>query len=250
MTNILPVRLGAEPLIDVIFEIRFTALSAVTDILPGFIYSAFGKSTKIEQLDISDLPRVMRDNDPNLKFAPLKRVITDEAVIGIGDRVLVIASKIPYPGWSKFKDIIFKVLSVVIQAEVVDTVQRYSLKYVDFIEAYSIEDQIKMISAEISIGKRKLVNQSFNFRMEVPENNIHHLLTIASSANIKNDNGGVLSGIVIDVDSIVNAGSVNFKGWCDEEFDSHLEDLHLKNKELFFECISEEALIKLEPEYE
>lgn len=250
MTEGLPTRLGAEPLVDVVFELRFSSSASAPDILPGFMYSAFGKHAKAQRLDVSDIPRPIRDQDQNLRFAPLTRVLTEEGSISIGDRVLVIGCKLPYPGWERFKGIIFKVLSVVKESGLIDSVSRYSLKYVDLLQVNSVEEQVRMINADIKIAGYKLKNQSFNLRIELNDDQAFHLLTVVSSANMKKEDGALLSGIVIDVDSIVRVENKAYDDWHENDIDSGLESLHKKNKALFFNCLSNEALEKLEPEYD
>jgi len=70
-----------------VFELRFASAIPVpaSVILPGVLYNMLKGDKCIEQLPISQLPKPIKDADPNLKFAPLSRVVWKGVFINIGD---------------------------------------------------------------------------------------------------------------------------------------------------------------------
>lgn len=69
MTQI-PKKLNKCPLVDVIFEIRFNPIVPQEVVFPMIYNQISNDFGKIESLPISQMPAQIRDNDPNLEFAP------------------------------------------------------------------------------------------------------------------------------------------------------------------------------------
>ena len=72
-----PKKLGREPLLEVIFEFRFSAKISATNILPAvFLKPSNGSNEnfKIDKLPSSEIPEFIRNQDPNLKYTPLLKI--------------------------------------------------------------------------------------------------------------------------------------------------------------------------------
>lgn len=245
----LPDKLKKEPLVDAIFELRFSSKSPASSILPGILFSTLPEEKVIEPLPAAQLPKQLRDTDPNLQYAPVVRLIWKEFFILISDRSLAVACKIPYPGWSKFKDAIIQVIQVLSGSSVVENIQRYSLKYVDLIPSNNIKEQVSFINFIASLGSHKLEKEVFQFRIDIPQDNYIHATQIVSSAGLTLNDGTKKEGIIVDIDSICNIGNQHFNDF-NKEIHEKLDDIHLKNKAMFFECITAETLKYLEPIYD
>ena len=96
----LPLKLGKEPLIEALFEMRFKATAPVSNILPGLLFTKFKGEKKIEKLPAAQLPEELRKVDPSLHYAPLLRIYWDRFMILTSDRSSGLACKMPYPGWN------------------------------------------------------------------------------------------------------------------------------------------------------
>ncbi|RLA10338.1 MAG: hypothetical protein DRQ52_11525 [Gammaproteobacteria bacterium] len=245
----LPVKLLKEPLVDVVFEFRFEGRESASSIIPGYLFAKLEGSDEIENLAASRLPKEMRLSDPNLKFSPLVRLRWSGVVISISDNSLIIGCNIPYPGWSDFKSNILKIVNHLSDIKIIDTVQRLSMKYVDLLEANSLQEQISLIDMSVKVGGHDLVDQKFSLRMEVEENNVISIFNIMSSATTISNNGDQKTGIIVDTDTIMNLPNFSFKKFL-SDMPENLEILHAKNKEMFFECILQKTLINLEPVYD
>ncbi|MES2366110.1 MAG: TIGR04255 family protein [Pseudomonadota bacterium] len=245
----LPKKLKKEPLIDAVFEIRFTSAFPVGGILPGLLFGKLGGNRVIEQLPMAQIPQIMRDTDPNLQFAPLSRLDWERFYINIGDRSVSVGFKHPYPGWSNFKPAITEVMDALKAADIVKSIERYSLKYIDLLPATSLREQVEFVNFSVTLAGHKLENEAFQLRLEIPKDNFIHAVQIVSSATATLHNGESRQGLIVDVDTIANQTGISF----DELFSGisdKLEDIHQANKKMFFDCLKASTVTALGPEYE
>ncbi len=249
MTANLPQRLHSVPLVDAIFEVRFaTAVPAmpVSSILPGVFFSKIQGEKKIERLPISDLPVQFRQADPQIRFQPLARLHFDGFAIAISDESVSLASKLPYRGWELFKKQILETLKTLTCSGVVGKISRYSMRYINILE--EMDRVSKRIDLEIKIGSRQLGSEPFQLRVEIPRDDLQQVITLGSPATVNlREGGGSRRGILVDIDvscSVITADP-----------DEHslcvkLDQIHNACKEAFFECITDEALEALGPQYD
>lgn len=156
--QILPKKLKKEPLIDGVFEIRFTSAFPAGGILPGMLYGKLDGNKTIEQLPVGQLPQAMRDADPNLQFAPLSRLDWERFYINVSDRSVSIGFKHPYPGWISFKPAITKVMEALKEASFIKSVERYALKYIDLLPATNLREQADFVNFDVTLAGHKLEN--------------------------------------------------------------------------------------------
>src|SRR5208282_1778742 len=137
----LPKRLKKEPIVDAVFEIRFISSTAASNVFPGFFFAKMRpQECKVDSLPVAQLPSQIRSRDPNLRYQPIMRINWDNFLILIGDTVLAIACKIPYLGWITFRERIVKVVELLSDTKIVQTLERYSLKYVDIVEGETLAE--------------------------------------------------------------------------------------------------------------
>lgn len=246
----LPSKLAKEPLIDVVFEMRFSSHVAVSTVLPGLLFSKLSGVGNIESLPISHLPQQIREMDPTLHFSPLNRIAWGKFAILVGDRSVGVGCSIPYPGWSDFKDAIERVFHVVNEAGLIKTIDRYSVKYVDFFET---GDDCALALSQFNIGLRigthDLRAENTVLRVEIPRSNFLHAVQVMTSATVQLPAIGARSGAILDVDTLSVAPVKDISIFA-IELSTLLDEIHLANKQMFFECLSENGLRNLEPQYE
>ncbi|MFW5954849.1 MAG: TIGR04255 family protein [Guyparkeria sp.] len=248
MSEQLPTKLDKAPLIDALFEIRFSGNVSVADALPGYLYSKLDGKKEFERLPISEMPKSLREQDPNLKYSPLTKLHWGDYVISIGDRSLSVACKMPYPGWAAFHEAIRTVVGFVKELDVIDSVHRFSLKYVDLLPSDDLKEQVSLIKADISVGGHELRAEPFHLRLEVSEKDLIHILTIASSAVVKGIDNVQRKGLIIDVDTIKSMDDWKGDDWVEGIF-SQLSVVKSCNKKMFFNCLREETIESLGPTY-
>lgn len=254
MIKKLPTKLGKEPLIDAVFEIRFSTTTSLALVIPGVLSVHLSGSKKFERLPASDLPQQIRDMNPDLNFLPSVKLTWDEKfAILVSEKSVAIGCLLPYLGWTSFLDAISNILKIFkanIQEDNLGGVERYSIKYVDFLEGHTLKEQVSFVDISLNIGKKvaELSESSFQIRLEEKRERFINILQIISSANI-NLQTGVKQGLVIDIDTINNTGNISFSDFY-SSFRDFLCEMHQVNKESFFSCLTEHAVKSLEPEYD
>jgi uncharacterized protein (TIGR04255 family) len=136
MVDKIPVRLKKEPLIEAIWEIRFSpAKPLVAGLLPGILFESSPKKfDNVVKLSFPNLPDFAMEHDPNLRYIPRIRLEGGNLSVQVGNRVLSLSCRRPYCGWSKFSSEIRQLIKVVRKTELIDRLERFSLKYIDLIE--------------------------------------------------------------------------------------------------------------------
>lgn len=243
----LPTRLGKEPLLDVLFEIRFKSKLPVSSILPGIIFSKFPQS-KMEQLPQSHLPQIVRQQTPELRYAPLVRVLGDEYAYLVGDNSFSISSLIPYRGWQHFKNKILESVDLLASTSLIDVVERFSLKYIDLIEI-STRPRSEILNASLQIGGKHFSDSNYQVQTELHRRDMIALIQIISSAKVQAPGTPDREGIIVDIDTIFQADEKNLDTLL-PDFASKIDTIHSFNKEVFFSVLSPKALELLEPIYE
>lgn len=245
----LPKKLKKEPLIDAVFEIRFTSVFVAGGILPGLLFGKLEGQKTIESLPMAQLPQAMRDADPNLLFAPLNRLDWGCYYVNVGDRSVSIGFKHPYSGWNSFKPAITKVMEALKDSNVIKSVDRYSLKYIDLLPATSLQEQVEFVNFDVTLADHKLKKEVFQIRLEIPREGYVHAVQVVSSATATLHTGETRQGLIVDVDTISNQLNISFDELLNN-FSDKLEAIHQANKKIFFDCLKPQTIDALEPEYE
>ncbi|MGN7971459.1 TIGR04255 family protein [Serratia sp. 22264] len=251
MKDQLPKRLGKEPLVNVVFELRFLTTLPLSNILPGMLYSKLG-CNGLFKTPHAEIPEIIRNDDPNLAFVPLVYTNWDNYQIHIGDRVIVLSCNIPYMGWGEFKKYILKLVSELNDNNfdaLVSGVSRFSLKYIDIIEAERGGDFSELINIDINMGGHELNLSSTQVRTEKNQDGILVIMQMAGQAQAILPDGKEKNGLLIDIDCINNKGNISFSEF-QKLFESDLEILHSTNKKIFFDFLTTKGITEMEPHYD
>lgn len=249
MVTRLPTKLHNEPLIDAIFEIRFSSKMPASVVLPGIFFEKLVGEKTIESFPLAQIPKQMRDADPNLKFAALSRITWSDFFVNVGDFSVSVSCKYPYPGWKKFRPAIIQAMAIVSASNIADKIDRYSLKYVDLFDGLNDEQRVSKFNLEVSLAGHKLNQEPYQIRLEIPKDGLLHAVQLVSSAKALLHNGTSRDGLVVDVDTIAKLDGVSMATLL-KGFPKKLDTIHAMNKEMFFNCLTREALSSLEPTYE
>lgn len=245
----LPTALKREPLIDAIFEVRLNARASLAEILPGALFSGSSDKPTITRLPAADFPQPLRAQDPNLKFAPLVKIEFANYTVSVSDQSYVVGCKLPYPKWPAFKQILINVTKRISESGIPGEIERFSLKYVNLIEAASLKEQLSKIQLDIKLGLATIDDHVMQLRAELHEDGLLHIISIASGAVANFEHGREAAGIVVDVDSIKNAKFASFSAF-DAELSEEIEQLRQSNKRHFFDCLTPGAIEEMGPIYE
>ena len=244
----LPTKLAKEPLVDAVFEMRFESDMPVSSIWPGILYSELSGAKSMESLPAVGVPKEFRDTDPSLMYAPLCKISWGDYWILIGDRVFAVASKVPYPGWDGFKKAILKIYSVVLRQDMIRFISRCSIKYVDILEGIPIRPA-DCFNLQLTLGGRLPHDNDFHVRLGFEEAGITHTLQIASEGKVRLDSGLLVSGPVVDADSVMTINDEDATAFL-QQLEVRIDVIHAANKCIVFDCLSAQALSYLEPSYE
>lgn len=248
MTN-LPKILEREPLVDAVFEVRLGGAPPLADILPGYLLHELGRGTKVTRLPAADIPRPLRADNPDLQFAPIQRLEWGQYFISFGDSNIVVSCKLPYPKWANFKAAILDIMGKIAKVELPGSVDRYSVKYVNLIQAPTFADQVKKIRMEIKLGDVQVNDDHMSLQVHRKEGDIIHILSVVTGAQGKMPDGNVVFGALVDIDSIRAVSVPDFSQFV-AGLEPGLQELRQANKAKFFGCLTEETIQEMRPIYE
>ena len=117
------------------------------------------------------------------------RIHWDDFLILIGDNSLGVGCKMPYLGWIKFREQLVKAVALLIDTKIVQTIDRYSLKYIDVIEGRNLAEQIQRINMDIRVGSHTVKEETFAVRLQILHDNFLNIIQIAAPV-IANMAGG------------------------------------------------------------
>lgn len=246
--NKIPLRLGREPLIEALWEIRFSSENAsVADLMPGMIFKALsGKYGKLVRSPVADIPAPIVQRDPGLQYLPTIRLEDSNQAVQIGGRLVSLSCRRPYSGWIRFSADIRELVEVVRSTGLVDRLERFSLRYIDLLDAVQPQG-LGCLNLEFKLGAHEMVARPVQLRTEIAEGDITHIIQIASPAEVAIPGSPKrLKGIVLDIDSSLMLG--DDASW--DELERRLDAVHAACKKMFFSLLRPETIAALEPEYE
>jgi len=249
MTESLPKKLQKATIVDSLFEVRFVSDSSALLVIPGFLFERLEGEKVIKELPGGQMPKALRDVNPNMQYMPITRIEWGIFYINISDASVMVSCKNPYPGWSEFKPAIIKVMNLLSQLSTLKSVLRYSLKYVDLVPAPDLEQQVSKANIDVVIAGHKLQKEHIQIRIEIPKDGFINVVQLIASAKAKID-GIETNGLAVDIDTIVTKQDPITIGELLTEFDAKLDKIHHINKSMFFNCITAETIESLEPVYE
>ena len=244
-----PKVLESEPLIDAVFEVRLNGKPSLADTLLGYLFHQLEPRPALTRLPPAEIPQPMRANDPNLRFQPLFRLEWSQYFIAVGDQNIVISCRLPYPKWPSFRSTILDLTKRIANLGITGAVTRYSVKYVNLIQAQNLAEQTSKIKMAITLGSVKVKADPVNLQVHRREGDILHILSVFIGAEIKLPNGERVSGAVVDIDSIRNVDIPNFETFAND-LEPGLEQLKQANKMMFFGCLTDATIEAMGPAYE
>lgn len=241
----LPKKITPSPIAEAVFEIRFTSNIPGTA-LCGLFYPVISKlfpETSIEELPILQLPPVVRDNDPNLKFQPHYRLTKDNFIFAFGPTSISFSCITPYAGWEKWSNFFLPVMEELAKIDSLKNIQinRLGLRYIDNIKGNLFENT----KTSINIADTSLAPFNTQLHSEFAEDDTTIILTMANG--IIQPNKEPYS--IFDVDCVQNCKATFTTFMKDIIEKGCLNTLHEINKKYFFGLLKENFIQKLNPEY-
>ncbi len=232
-----PKKISPCPITEAVVELRFES-KLPPEVIPGVVFSPLKSMfPKIEALPVMQLPPVIRDNDPNLKFSPQYKLSNNDFIFQIGPRCLSIVCPKDYKGWTRFSEQIDKVFDVVKGLGIIDKPIRVGVRYISFFENSDIFQNLKLtmnLADNSLIGSQNIVRSEFDYQ------NFKCVVQIANSATLN----GKTKGSSVDIDIITDKGTTILS-----DFKGIVSAAHELEKKLFFSIVKPEFLKQFNPEY-
>jgi len=236
MSKKFPKLIEVCPIVDAVIEIRFKTKVPHSAVF-GLVYSKLSSEFKsVENLPILQIPENIRMGDPNLKYKPLYKISNNDFIVQIGPDVLSISSSPKYVGWQKFSKKIFSILNQIEDLKIISEVERLGIRYINFFNQ-NIFDKIKL---EMNLSGENILNQKTFIRTQISSGKFLNILQISNEAISKN-----VLGSIIDIDCSKTKGLQDFF----KNKEAIINEGHLKEKELFFNLLTDEFLKELKPIY-
>lgn len=247
----LPISLGAEPLLEAVCELRFQSSFPASNILPGLLLQGLrtdGLEISMAALPASNVPKELRAVDPTLRDAALVALKWGDRTISIGDSLISVSSTERYPGWRIFRADIERVFQLAAASQIIQSIIRFSVKYVDLIPDGNTYPS-GGLDIDLRLGELRLVRQNTVIRMEVQDLPFLHVVSALTAADAVREGAAPVRGSLIDIDTLHLAPEPDVQAFMARLSES-LDDAHLRNKRMFFECLTQETLDRLEPTYD
>lgn len=232
----LPLKITPCPIIEALLEIRFTTIIHPNAVFGLFYQALKSDFPKVENLPILQIPDALRATDPNLKYKPLYKISNNDFVIQLGSDVFSINSFPNYVGWTRYSEQIFNVLHRIEELKIINTISRLGLRYINFFEG-NIFDNINL---SICINSQSINFKNTVIRTEITQDNFVSTLQVANNIWNKKQYGSI-----IDIDTFKDSELNDF--FASKE--GLINDAHTKEKELFFNLLKEDYLVKFNPEF-
>ncbi len=114
-------------------ELRFNN-DIPTETIAGFVWNELNDYTPPKSLPVMQLPKDIRERDPNLKFAPYFVMEKGNIQINFSSRVFAIINKGPYIGWSVYYKEIDSIIKRLSKISLFKTISRIAVRYINFFE--------------------------------------------------------------------------------------------------------------------
>lgn len=252
----LPVKLGKEPLVDAIFGLEFESDQPVVDLLPGMLMQKLKESgvrPTVSHLPHSGIPREIRQQEPRLQKEPQIRLDFNDIFLVVGDKVLAVGAKIPYIGGVEFKKRVGQMLADVFSFNLITSIDRYSIKFINLIEGHREDNLIQNLNLNLKVGDFDPSRQGGNFQVkfEVDDDDLFSKVQVVNHVEITIDGKeGNKEGLLLSIETIDEGFQSKSSSEFIEKMPSYLDKVHLGNKNKFFSFLSHEGLKYLEAEYE
>jgi uncharacterized protein (TIGR04255 family) len=245
----IPVKLRDDAIVEALLEIRFE-MSTLPEIFFGRMAEyAPWKLLQQRRMPAYEIPAVMRQVNPQLRYQPVFELIpveTDQKrAIRIGPQVLSYHRMQPYVGWKRFKPELNEAIAGLFRKADGLTVRRLGLRYLNALrtDVHAIRS-VSDLDLKLDIANERVSgNVNINFNVDVASNTIG-TVRVATPEFIQGSLPANTS-VYIDVDVFTQEG---FETQEQDVVTSWIEDAHTKEKEQFFRLLTPQTIQLLKEE--
>jgi uncharacterized protein (TIGR04255 family) len=234
----LPRKINPDLIEEAVVEIRFESEIPPQEVVDQLLVE-FGRDYTIrKELPASQIPPIMRDQDPQFRYLPIRQLIKDEIVLQIGGRVISCVNKKPYLGWKNLKDKVENMAEKLKASKVVGEYKRLGIRYLNIFDT-NVLDKVNLV---FSASGSHIVDEKIDLRLSLDLNRFQAAVKVSNNVRaVINDR--VIDGSLVDIDAFI----VDFR---EDELMTLIEEGHSLEKKLFF-ALLKDSFVKghLNPEY-
>ena len=233
-----PRKINPDLIEEAIVEIRFESEIPSQEVVDQLLVE-FGKDYPVrKELPAAQFPSVIRDQDPQLRYLPIKQLIKGDLVLQIGGRAISCVNKKPYMGWTNLKEEVEDMAEKLKASNVVGEYKRLGIRYLNIFDV-NILDKVNLA---FTASGNHIVNEKIDLRLSLELNRFQAAIKVSNNVHaVINDR--VIDGSLVDIDAFI----VDFQ---ENELMTLIEEGHLLEKKLFF-ALLKDSFVKerLNPEY-
>jgi len=250
MPKRLPVKLNREPLVEATCQLRVASEVALNTVFPGYLLANHpGDVTELQQLPAAMFPEPMRMINPELAYAPRVSFKFKGVLVMIGERSVAVTNPAPYLGWPHFKALIVEVFNDLLSSKLISGIERLSIKYLNVLKANEEPNPQKALAWNPGVGGLDLDMRTTHMRTEVRNDGLVTIVQLSGSVMVQVRGQAAEEGALIDIDTVQPMEQQEPNKFANS-LSNELDRVRRVNKEVFFECLTDEAVQALGPTYE
>jgi uncharacterized protein (TIGR04255 family) len=238
-----PKKLKNDAIVEALLEVRFE-----TETMPEILFGRLAdygpwKGFTQRRLPAYDLPAVMRQADPNLRFHPVFELSSEQRAVRIGPRVISYHRAVPYVGWERFWPELGETISGIFEKANGLVIHRLGLRYLNALrpDLHGV-GSISDLDLEIKVASERVTgNVNLNFTVDVP-NNTACTVRIATTEFVQG-NLPPNTSVYVDVDVFTKDG---FETRERKTVENWVRAAHDNEKGQFFRLLTDQTIEALE----
>lgn len=232
-----PYKISPNPLISVVFELRYNSTLQADEVLQ-VIYPLL-----IEEFPkISNNKRwILAKNDPEYNYLPEYTFLDDSYSISVGESALVFGINDAYFSWEEYSNKLISVLTKIDNLGVIQKLKRVGLRFINIFEEEV--ELAKILKKNFLVGDDKYNSEGLSFNSVFEKNGVKMLFKFHEKAKVSSKNK---EGVYIDIDAAIDENLDSFSSLLSSKL---IDKLHKEEKELFFYILKSSFLETLNPEY-
>jgi uncharacterized protein (TIGR04255 family) len=244
----LPIALARDTIVECVFEMRFVdPVPGAAELLPGIVFAKrAGRFKNVAPLPLGQMPKMMRDINPQLKYLPTTALEGPQVRMIFGEYAVAVSFSKPYAGWAKVKPLILDCMNTALETGLTGRPERYGLKYVNLLKQGRDAFDFDQTRVRIELGDFKPRSQGVTVvHSEIDLNGCTNVVDIVTGGKIAIPGHPEECGVVISIDTLRSSAGLI----ASAELPQVLEMMHETEKEVFFGLLSVSTIQNLGPRY-
>lgn len=238
-----PKKLKNDAIVEAILELRFDT-ATIPEVLFGRLadYRPW-KNLAQRRLPAYDIPSVLRQVDPNLRFQAVFELTGEQRAVRIGPQVISYHRTVPYIGWERFWPELRETISGIFETANGLVIRRLGLRYLNALrpDLHGIAS-ISDLDLEIKVANERVTgNVNLNFTVDVPSKTAC-TVRIATSEFVQG-NLPPNTSVYVDVDVFTKGG---FETKERKTVENWVTEAHDSEKREFFRLLTDRSIEALE----